>query len=104
MVPGGDGATGGPIESTVPPENDPEAVRAVVLSKGWDEERLQRVLKDSGYRLYEVVRELARGRPVYELNANRVVSRDSGAFQHLLNAVARARVSLKRRPARNRDA
>ena len=85
--------------SFLPDPDDPADVKAVLLSWEWTDDRLRRVLYDSGFRMQDVVREMAKGRSIWELNNIRVVVRDDGAFLELLKAVERARASLSKRGA-----
>ena len=85
--------------SSLPDPDDPADVEAVLLSWEWTDDRLRRVLNDSGFRMQEVVREMAKRRSIWELNNIRVVVRDDGAFLELLKAVERARASLSKRCA-----
>ena len=82
----------------------PEAIEQVLLSwEEWTQARLNSVLCDSGYRLTEVVCQLfERGQSIWDLNDNRVVVRDRGAFLDLLKAVERAADHLRRRPGGRR--
>lgn len=93
-------ATPPPASTKAPDPDDPADVEEVLLSWEWDGDRLRTVLRESGFRLDGVLGQLRKGRPIWELNDNRVVKRDDGAFLELLKAVERARGSLVTRSSK----
>ena len=87
--------------SSLPDPDDPADVKAMLCSwPEWDEDRIRGALRGTMYRLFEVVRQIAKGQTIWAIHGNRAnPGSPAKEFLELLKAVERARESLRRRIA-----